>query len=129
VSLVFCHGHEGRRSYARQREEFMADFDLVSRRALDPVEYQIFRWYFMLGADGNLCARRLKMDRGAFYHQLYGLMEKLGRIFAEVRPYPLYPIDEYFSGIVRRKGPATETSLDSVFGDFDRRIADLRASA
>ena len=41
----------------------------------------------MLGADGNLCARRLKMDRGAFYHQMYAVMEKLGRIFAEVRPY------------------------------------------
>jgi len=107
----------------------MADFDLVSRRALDEFEYKIFRWYFMLGADGNLCARRLKIDRGAFYHQVYAVMEKLGRIFAELRPYALYPLDEYFGGVVRRKGPQTETSLDSVFGDFDQNLSDLRASA
>lgn len=129
VSLVFCHGQEGRRNYAMQREEYMADFDLVSRRALDDFEYQIFRWYFMLGAEGNLCCRRLKMGRGQFYHHLYSVMEKLGRIYAEVRPYPLYPLDEYFGGMVKRKGPEAEISLNSVFGDFDRRLADLRASA
>ncbi len=78
----------------------MADFCLVSRRALDDAEHRIFRFYFLLGADWKLSCRRLGMDRGNFFHAVYRIQQRLGRTFAELEPYSLYPLDEYFGGVI-----------------------------
>lgn len=102
VTLEFCRGAEGRRTYSRKREEYMADFCLVSKRFLTEVEYRIFRYHFMLGADSNLCCRQLRVDRGILFHHIYRIEHKLGQAFAELRPYPLFPLDEYFSGMIRK---------------------------
>src|SRR5581483_7232041 len=87
VSLERCNGRDGRRVYSRKREEYMADFCLVSRRVLDELEYQIFRFHFLLGADWKLFCRRLGMSRGLFFHAVYRIEEKLGRTFAELEPF------------------------------------------
>jgi len=84
--------------YSRKREDFIADFCLVSRRALDDFEYRIFRFHFLLGADWKLCCRQLGVDRGTFFHTVYRIEHRLGRTFAELEPYSLYPVDEYFGG-------------------------------
>jgi len=105
VSLEFCRGRDGRRTYSRKREEFIADFHLVSRRELDPEELRVFRFHFLLGADWKLCCRQLGMDRGNFFHAVYRIEQKLGRVFAELEPYGLYPVDEYFGGPIRREIP------------------------
>jgi len=105
VSLEFCRGREGRRTYSRKREEYMADFCLVSKRTLDETEYRVFRFHFLLGANWKLCCRQLNMDRGTFFHLVYRVEQKLGRTFSELEPYPLYPLADYFSGSVLR-GPA-----------------------
>jgi len=102
VTLEFCRGTERRRTYSRKREEFMADFCIVSRRVLGEPEHKIFRFHYLLGADWKLCCRQLHVDRGSFFHMVYRIQEKLGRAFAEVEPYALFPLDEYFSGLVRR---------------------------
>jgi hypothetical protein len=44
------------------------------------------------------------MDRGNFFHAIYRIERTLGKTFAELRPYPLYPLDEYF-GSTMPKGP------------------------
>jgi hypothetical protein len=75
----------------------MADFCLIARRVLDPLEHQIFRFHFLLGADWRLCCRRLGMARGNFYHAVYRIEAKLGRAFMETKPYGLWPLDAYFS--------------------------------
>ncbi len=98
VSLEFCAGKEGRRRYSRKREEYMADFCLVTKRALDDEDYRLFRYHFLLGANWSLCCKRLNMDRGTFFHQVYRIEQKLGRTYAELEPFPLFPIDEYFAG-------------------------------
>ena len=103
VTLEFCRGAEGRRTYSRKREEYMADFCLVSQRALDDFEHRIFRYHFLLGADWKLCCRQLSVDRGSFFHTIYKIQEKLGRTFVELEPYALFPLDEYFSGMTRRQ--------------------------
>ncbi len=103
VSLEFCRGREGRRTYSRKREEYMADFCLVSKRTLEAIEYKVFRFHFLLGADWRLCCRQLSMDRGTFFHHVYRIEQKLGRTFAELQPYPLYPLADYFSGTIRRQ--------------------------
>jgi hypothetical protein len=102
VTLEFCPGREGRRSYSRKTEEYIADFCLVSRRTLDESQYRIFRFHFLLGADWKLCCRQMKIDRGNFFHEVYRIQQKLGRTFAELEPYALFPLDEYFSPYVRK---------------------------
>ena len=81
----------------------MADFCLISRRELDAFHYKIFRYHFLLGADWKLCCRQLHMDRGLFFHAVYRIQQKLGRVFAELQPYALYPLDEYFGGTVNKE--------------------------
>ena len=88
----------GRFSWSRKDEEFLADFCLVSRRTLTASEYQLFRFHFLLGADWKLCCRRLNIDRGTFFHSVYRIQQKLGRVFRELEPYPLYPLRDYFQG-------------------------------
>jgi hypothetical protein len=102
VSLEFCRGRDGRRTYSRKREEFMADFCLIGRRVLDSDEYRLFRFHFLLGADWRLCTRRLGLDRGNFFHSVYRIEQKLGRAFAETEPYSLYPVSDYFAGVIQR---------------------------
>src|SRR4051794_32280067 len=101
VTWEFCSGRTGCRTYSRKREEYMADFCLISRRSLDDVEYRLFRYYFMLGANWRLCSRQLNIDRGRLFHAIYRIEKKLGRAFADTEPYGIYPLDEYFGGVDR----------------------------
>jgi hypothetical protein len=70
----------------------------VARRTLDENDHRLFRFYFLLSADWKLCARRLGMDRNTFFHSIYRIEQKLGRVFRELEPYALFPLDEYFNG-------------------------------
>jgi hypothetical protein len=79
----------------------MADFCLVSQRTLEDLENRIFRHHFLLGADWKICCRQLHIDRGTFFHLVYSIQNRLGRVFAELTPYPIYPVAEYFSGATR----------------------------
>jgi hypothetical protein len=81
----------------------MADFCLISRRVLNEEDHRLFRYYFLLGADWKLCARRFNMDRGNFFHAIYRIERILGRTFSEIQPYPLFPLDEYFGGTIRKE--------------------------
>jgi len=96
ISLEFIPGRDRNLSWGRKDEEYMADFVLVSRRTLSESEYQVFRFHYLLGADWRFCCRRLKMDRGNHFHAVYRVQQKLGRIFRELEPYSLFPLDEYF---------------------------------
>lgn len=94
-------GGERREMWGRKDEEFSADFCLVSKRVLEEDEYKVFRYHYLLGADWRACCRRLKVDKGMFFHSIYRIEQKLGRVFRELQPYSLFPLDEYFGGSVR----------------------------
>jgi hypothetical protein len=112
--MEFCGGGgEGRRSYSRKREEYCADFCLVSRRTLDDAEYTLFKYHFLLGADWKLCCRQLKVDRGNFFHMVYRIEQKLGKVFCELQPYALYPINEYFGGVIQRNRSLVRRAAES----------------
>jgi hypothetical protein len=97
VSLEHTGSGGGRRyMWSRKDEEYIADFSLVSKRTLTPAEYRLFNYHFLLGADWKLCCRKLKIDRGTFFHAVYRIQAKLGQVFRELQPYGLYPLDEYF---------------------------------
>jgi hypothetical protein len=105
ISLGCPRGPVGRQRFSRKREEYMADFCLISRRVLDDYEHRIFRYHFLLGADWRLCARMLKMDRGNFFHLVYRIQQKLGCAFAETSPYALFPVTEYFDVEIGQSAP------------------------
>jgi len=104
VTLDPVPGKDRRGSWGRKSEEFAADFCLVSKRTLDEQEYALFRYHFLLGADWKLCCRKLKTDRGNFFHSVYRIEQKLGRVFRELEPYSLYPISEYLHGPAKGVG-------------------------
>ena len=81
------------RRYVRQ--EYCADFELVARRYLDVVHHRIFRWHFLEQAEVPAIAHALGMERGQGFHAVYRIEEHLGRILAELLPYPLFPVREY----------------------------------
>ena len=113
VSRVSLEAHQGRSrpsTWGRKEEEYIADFCLVSRRTLTESEHRLFRYHFLLGADWKLCARRLRLDRGNFFHAVYRIEQKLGRVFRELQPYALFPLDEYFHG-PSRIGPGRAATL------------------
>lgn len=94
-------GRDSCHSWGMKDEEYMADFLLVTRNSLTEAEYRIFRFHFLLGADWKLCCRKMQTDRGTFFHHLYRIQQKLGRVYREIQPYALFPLDEYFGGTVK----------------------------
>lgn len=103
--MMIKHGREHKRVWSRANEEFCADFYLVAKRSLDGQEWKIFETHILARNDWRHCTRILGMDRGNFFHAVYRIQQKLGRIFMALRPYALFPIDEYFAGAVSEKTP------------------------
>jgi len=98
VSLESVQGCDSKSTWGRKDEEYIADFYLVSRRCLSASDYRIFKYHYLLGGDWRICCKKLKLDRGSFFHSVYKIEQRLGRVFRELRPYALFPIKEYFSG-------------------------------
>lgn len=116
ISLEHTGSGGGRRyMWSRKDEEYIADFTLVSRRTLSDEEYRLFKYHFLLGADWKLCCFKLRMDRGNFFHAVYRIQQKLGKVFRELQPYPLYPLDEYFGS--SRILPALERTPETISRD------------
>jgi hypothetical protein len=44
---------------------------------------------------------KLKLERGAFFHEIYRIEQKLGKTFRELQPHALFPVDEYFNSTGR----------------------------
>lgn len=114
VILMPCHGLDVNCTWTRTSEDYMADFYLVAKRFLEEDEFRIFRFHFLLGAHWKLCCRRLGIDRGTFFHAVYRIEQKLGRAYREIRPYSLFPTDEYFGGTVRRAKTLAMDSLEDL---------------
>ncbi len=104
ASLQLISGPERRLTWGRKDEEYIADFYLVSKRYLTVTEFYLFKYHFLYGADWKLCCRRMKMDRGSFFHSVYRIQQNLGRVFRELQPYGLYPLEEYFHSSTRKMG-------------------------
>lgn len=96
-------GASGYRFYGRRNEEYIADFELVSRRSLTDLEHDVLRYHYLLGADWKMCTVRLEIDKGTFFHTKYKVEEKLGRVFRELQPHALFPLDQYFGGVAIKK--------------------------
>ncbi len=114
--------------WGRRAEEFCADFELVARRVLADADWRVFWLHFLLGADWKLCCRRLSMVRGNFFHAVYRIERQLGRAFFELAPYPLFPLNNYFSGWVGGRS-AVSLFRHSTGGRAHQRLRPLVAAA
>lgn len=96
VTLEIHSGPNRRGTWGRKDEEYIADFLHTASRILTEEEHKIFRYRFLLGADWRLCARKLGIDKGRFFHAIYRIQVKLGQEFAHMQPYSLFPLADYF---------------------------------
>jgi len=132
ISLEVTPGRKGSLTWGHKDEEYMADFVLVARRTLTEEEQRVFKYHFLLGADYRLCCRKLQMERGNFFHVVYRIEQKLGRVYRELEPYSLYPIDEYYNGERRRCTanpiPAAKSALMPPVRARNLRISLLRSA-
>ena len=94
---VLCaHEQFGPTRYGRPREEFCADFCLITGRTLTKRDLALFRLFFLCGLPWYECCRMLGIERGVVFHRVYKIESQLGRAFHDTTPYPLWPLHEYF---------------------------------
>jgi len=108
LSHVSLEPHAGRSrpsTWGRKDEEYIADFTLVARRVLSDVEWTLFELHYLFGKDWTYCTLKTDLDRGNFFHAIYRIEQKLGRMFRELEPYALFPLDEYFRSPSRMSKP------------------------
>jgi len=92
------YGHDQVRHARRYHQlEFRADVELIARRWLDDAHLAVFRACYIDNLEGPPAYARAHQSRGAFYNHLYRLQAHLGRIFAELQPYGLFPPHAYGS--------------------------------
>lgn len=116
--LPFPFGRASKRAYGRLDEEFCADFYLVAKRSLVGLEWNVFRLHFAQGQKWRFCCERLKVDRVAFFQTVYRVEQRLGRIYRELQPYPLFPLDEYFGGVRRKEARDVDELAGLPAGSF-----------
>jgi hypothetical protein len=129
ISLEQHRGRKGRRMFGRKNEEFAADFCLVAKRSLDKLDYAIFEMHFVGECDWRYCAQRLQIDRSTFFYRCYQIQAHLGRVFGELQPYPLYPLEDYFGGTVTAPVGNASTTLNPAIGAIFRGIGHAAALA
>ena len=100
VPTAVIGGKESHFTWGMKNEEFSADFYLLAKRVLDAQHFRVFQLHIIDGWDWRYCCERLGINRGAFFHAVYRLQEAVGLAAVELRPYPLYPIDEYLGAHV-----------------------------
>jgi hypothetical protein len=114
TTTSFTQGKGGtRKIWGRKTEEFIADFMLVSKRALGDacsIDQAVFKFHFLLGADWKLVCQQMRIDRQHFYSVRDRVIMRLGRAYGDTEPFCLYPLEEYF-GNVAIGGDSVKASL------------------
>jgi hypothetical protein len=82
--------------------EFCIDFELLARRCLTKRKLRIFKLHYLQKKDYKICCRSLCMSRGNFFHDCYRIERILGFAALTLRPYPLFPISDYFDQRLHR---------------------------
>jgi DNA-directed RNA polymerase specialized sigma24 family protein len=80
-------------TYSIPKAEFVADVQQLAWNCLDPLERRVFQLHLLDGRQQPECSRRLRMDRGNFYHAKYRVEQKVGQAFLDAG---LYPFNVYF---------------------------------
>jgi hypothetical protein len=86
--------------YSSPSAEYIADFELITRRVLTGMEATIMECHFYDGLPWRQClaalsAHHTKVDRGLFFHSVFRIEQKLGRRFLLNPKTALYPLSRY----------------------------------
>lgn len=86
-------------TWSMKNADFCADFAVLAKRTLgeDSLSYVIFKLHFLDCCDWKVCARRMRINRGHFFHAVYRIKEKVGAALLGTLPFALYPTDSYFT--------------------------------
>jgi hypothetical protein len=129
ASLENRNGARGQGMWGRKDEEYCADFCLVAQRSLTIAQHRLFRFHYLLGADWKACCAKLDMDRGAYFHESYRIEQTLGRVFRELQPHALFPLDQYFAlGRGESAHPLAVIDAPPPWAPPGRKLIPLRAS-
>lgn len=89
-----------KRSAARsyRDREFVADVELTARRILSPNQYTLFRLCYIWRRSNEFILRQRIGYKTALDIMLVreAVERLLGTAFKDTKPYPLYPLKEYF---------------------------------
>lgn len=90
-------GKDSRLSWGRKNEEFNADLWLLAKRTLDEEHFRVFRLHSLEAIEWQKATKKLGLKRGQFFHCVYRAEEAVGRAAIAIEPYPLFPLQSYFS--------------------------------
>ena len=76
--------------------KFFADFYRCTQRELSGLRLDLFECFFILGNNPGLICKRFRISRDKFFSEISLIEEALGAAFCKARPYPLFPLNEYF---------------------------------
>ncbi len=95
--------------------DFVVDFETLGGKGLCLEEREIFILHYIRGYPYyTICAKK-GYSKYRYFQYIIRIEAILAQVFRSIRPYPLFPIDEYFSGrlihpIDRRKSVLTENT-------------------
>jgi hypothetical protein len=103
ASRLYCHSVFG---VSRPDEEFLADVECNVRRALadEPLLYRIWRMHVVDNNSPEFIGRAKRLDPQVVRLELAKIAVICGSRFANVEPYPLFPVDNYFREHYTKKG-------------------------
>jgi hypothetical protein len=114
VPTIVRNGVDASFTWSMRKEEFSADFYLLAKRCLDARHFRIFQLHVMEGRDWRDCCNRLKIDRGTFFHAVNRLEHVVGLAAVQLKPYALYPIDEYLGQAQCGSGPFKQKGVNNL---------------
>ena len=114
VPVLIRGGIDASFTWSMRNEEFTADFYLLAKRCLDARHFRIFQLHIIDGWQWRECCNRLKIDRGTFFHAVYRIKHIVGLAAVQLRPYPLYPIDQYLGQSECRSGPYKQKGVSTL---------------
>jgi len=86
---------------SRRNEEYIADFEITALKALTPSQKKLFILHFLLGNEYRTCCEATGLTSGQFFHEIYRIQQCAAIALKSARPYPLWPVREYFAGVIR----------------------------
>ena len=84
------------RMSSRKNEEYVADVYLLAKRVLTVWEFKLWLLHYHYEQDWTMCTRTLRCNRGNFFHAAYRVEDKMGQALQQLKPYALFPVEEYF---------------------------------
>ena len=69
--------------------EYEADFERLIFINISPEAYKLVKGYHLDKKGYEVMSRELRLSKGRFFHEVYRTEAAAGRMFAELKPYPL----------------------------------------